>query len=210
MKVIQYLRDKYGKNNVAMVGASSVLTTPVCFRNVASTFEHPIKDILIISKQLDGNWSIDEALDKCEGFRQYCTSYPDELQIMRRLHGIVRHSSTHAGGVIIADNIINKIPVRAIEVDGIRDMLIACYDKEVIHDLGYTKFDLLGLNTLTVIEETVLSINKEYDMQLDLDKLIFDDQEVFSMLCEGDVDAVFQVSNQKQMTMQLAPKCFDD
>lgn len=210
MKVIQYLRDKYGKNNVAMVGASSILTTPVCFKNVASVFEHTTKEVLTISKQLDGNWCIDEALEKCADFRKYCISYPNELEIMRKLHGIVRHSSTHAGGVIIADNIINKVPVRAIEIDGKRDMLIACYDKDVLHDLGYTKFDLLGLNTLTVIEEAIISVNKEYDAQIDLDKLSFDDPEIYSMLCEGDVDGVFQVSNQKQMTVQMQPKCFDD
>ena len=210
-RVIEYLKGKYGANNVAQVGAESMLTAPVAFKNVASAYDEINSSAInYISKQLHSTWTIDECIEKCKDFAKYAKQYPLHIDVMKRMYGIVRHSSTHAGGVIICEGITELIPVRTIAED--RSTFIACIDKDMAHDLGFTKFDILGLTNLTVIEQAKQDVDSEYELKypLDLDKLDLDDPEIYKDLCMGDVSGVFQLANQKSMVMQQQPKCFND
>lgn len=206
--VVDYLIKKYGKKNVALVGAQSMLTTSACVRGVLSVFGHPSQYINAISKSIDARWGLGEALKSSKELSKHVEKFPKELEIMYKIYGINRHSSVHAGGVVIYPDVATSVPVRT--AGGKRDIPIIALDKEVIHDLGYFKFDILGLNTLTIVEETLSSIEGETGKKPDVASLDFNDEKVYNMISSGDVTGVFQLSNQVHMLKRQKPKCFDD
>ena len=134
--------------------------------------------------------------------------YPIEFQVIERLEGLISHESQHAGGVVIYEGLNEMIPLKS---DGSnRNIRIAAFDKYMLEDLGYYKFDVLGLVTLPIIAKTLEYIKSNKGTELDLYKIDYEDSNVYNMLCEGDVSGVFQLNNQQQKIMQQKPNNFRD
>ena len=97
--------------------------------------------------------------------------------------------STHAGGVIICEDLIGKLPIMM--VDG---KVVVELDKNYIEELGHYKFDILGLKSLNVLDMALSNIEEEIEWH-DID---FEDKNIYDMLCDGDVAGVFQLSEPKR------------
>ena len=112
-----------------------------------------------------------------------------------RVEGMPRHTSTHAAGVVITPGeLTNYVPLQITSTsDDDHEYICTQYDKDCSEALGLLKMDLLGLRTLTVIDDTVKMIEKNQGIKLDIHHIDLEDPKTCQMLCAGDTAAVFQM-----------------
>lgn len=202
------LQSKYGKENVAKITTFGTMTPKSVTRKVLSFFEHQQSEINQIAKLIDdGARTMEEAYDN-KALVAVKNKYKTEFEIIERLEGMISHLGQHAGGIIIANNLSGILPVRTLGED--RNKRIVQFDKNDLEAIGHYKFDILGLDTLPVIKNTLESIKDAYNIEIDLHDVDYDDENVYDMLCEGDVSGVFQLSAQKTKVLQQQPRVFED
>ena len=130
------------------------------------------------------------------------------IDISKKLEGLPRHTSIHAAGVIISpEDLTNIIPIQKSD-----NIMVTQFSMSNLEEIGLLKLDFLGLRTLTVINDCIkmIKLNKETD--IDLDKLEFNDEKVFSMLGEGKTCGVFQLesSGMTSFMKELKPNSIED
>lgn len=139
---------------------------------------------ITIDKALDMNPELKEAYDNESRVKEL-------IDVARDLEGLPRHSSTHAAGVVIASNpLVEYVPLQKNE-----DMIVTQFTMGTLEELGLLKMDFLGLRTLTVMQDTVKNIKDNRGLDIDLDKIDFEDEKVYSMIGEGKTVGVFQLES---------------
>lgn len=203
--VFRHLQDKYGKTNVARVGAYTTFTCKAGLRKLMSTFGFNTKDINSIIKLLpdDLKFTLEEAVSRSAELKKWLSSHQLIYTALSRLEGIVEHHSTHAGGVVICKDLTSLLPVMTNSDD--REKLIIALDKKEIEELGHYKFDILGLESLTVMQNAI-----EYVDGYDKHSIDYEDPNIYEMLCSGDVLGVFQLADQRDKVVEQHPTCFKD
>lgn len=203
------LQHKYGVENVARVVAFGTLTPKAAVRKVLNTFDHPMSEQNAISKLIpDEAQSLAQAFEMSPDLEHYRRKFKTEFDVIERLEGVISHESMHAGGVIIYPDLSRYVPIKTISED--RSKRIVAWDKYMLEDLGHYKFDVLGLETLPTVRRTLDSIRETTGEDIDLNRIDYEDPEVYAMLCKGDVSGVFQLANQAQKVMEQRPKDFRD
>jgi len=178
-RVMQYTRDRYGAENVAQI---------VTFGTMAGRTVVPDSDLI--------------------AFRKEKPEYAELFRYSVALEGMVRHISTHAAGVVIADRpIVEYVPL-AKNGDDITTQWSAGH----LEELGLLKMDYLGLRTLTILDRTLANIRLLGDEPPDLEHLPEDDPSVFEFLTNGDTLGVFQLESEgmRRLLHRLKPDCFED
>lgn len=203
------LVQKYGKNSVARIIAFGTMTPRAVIRKVLNTFEHDSVTIKRITSLVpDLCPSLDKAIELNPQVHTELSKFKTEYKVIKRLEGMISHESQHAGGVIIYPDLYKILPVKTNRDEP--DKLIIAWDKYMLEELGHFKFDVLGLETLPVLNNAVRSIKEELGVDIKLTELDREEPEVYEMLCKGDVSGVFQLANQAQKVMQQKPKNFKD
>lgn len=195
--VQNYLRKKYGEDNVAHVSNVNTITPKVYARDIARSCElggsreEAIRIGNDVADCLPSDiHSIDEALVKVPLFAEYCKKYP-QFEKYKYICGKFRAWSTHAGGIIIsARPLTGLVPLRK-DKDG---ALAVEYDKDKSEENGLVKMDTLGLSTLDIIGQTMALIKESgkvvppSDLNYqEYDKLTYD------LISKGDTFCVFQL-----------------
>lgn len=206
--VIQYLQNRWGKDNVSTIVARGKLTARALIRKVMSVNGHSMAEINIIAKSLPKK--LDLLLEDCHEsaeFSSFISQHPDQYYAMQRLEGTIDHLSKHAGGVLITPYpIVQMLPLL---YDNETNMYVSGFDKYQLEELGLYKFDILGLIRLQVVDETIRNI-KLSGKDFSLDDIDYTDKKVYDMLCKGDVFGVFQLDAQAHLTKLLAPQNEED
>ncbi len=203
------LQKKYGVENVARIIAFGHMTPKAVCRKVLNCFEHPYDVINHVTKLIPELCpSLKEAYKHAPALLDYKEKYKVEFEVIERLEGTISHESQHAGGVLIYPGLSSLLPVKTRGQD--RTMRIVGFDKNMLEDLGHYKFDILGLDTLPVIKRCLDSIKEIEGVDIDLYALDYDDANVYTMLCEGDVSGVFQLGGQAQKVTEQQPRDFKD
>lgn len=203
--VYKHLQDVYGSDNVARVGAFNRFTAKSALRKVMGIYGFSQTEISkVISYMPDKlHFTLAEAIEYSPELEQWLESHKNIYHAVEKMEGIISHFSTHAGGVIIWDGLTKLLPVMIDKQD--EDKLVVAYDKTIIEELGFYKFDILGLNSLTLLKDTL-----DYTPQINWETVDFEDENIYKMLCEGDVLGVFQLSDQADKVVAQQPKCFED
>lgn len=203
------LQSKYGERNVARIVAFGTMTPKAVCRKVFSTFDYPTAIVNSISKLIpDLCPSLKEAYIASPELLKMKDKYRLEFSVIERLEGTISHESQHAGGVIIYDSLSKHLPIKTVGED--RSKRIVAFDMDMIHELGYFKFDILGLITISIIRETVKSVEAMTGEIIDLYAIDYEDEKIYNMLSQGHVSGVFQLANQAQKVMEQNPKNFRD
>ncbi len=124
------------------------------------------------------------------------------------LEGLNRHYSVHAAGVVISDvPLVERVPLFAP-----KDDIVSQYSMKDIEAVGLTKFDFLGLKTLTVIKNAVNFIKESKGIESDVNDLPLDDKETYKLLMRGETDGVFQLesSGMKDIMVNMKPDRIED
>lgn len=213
-KVIEYVTKKYGKDHVALIITFGTLAARAVLRDVGRVLNIPLSEVNRIMKMVptELGLTLDKALQMSKEFRQEYEKNATVHQLVeysKILEGLVRHSSTHAAGVVISAAPVDDYVPMQYSKEG---YLTTQYDKNLVEELGLLKMDFLGLRTLTVIGDTVKLIKASQGVDVDIDHIPLDDPETCKLLTAGDTAGVFQMESEGITTLvkELAPKGFTD
>lgn len=196
-EVIEYVKDKYGRENVAQIITFGTLGAKTVIRDIGRVLEIPFVDCDRLAKMIpdDPNMTLDLALKLNPDFKKACETEPNAQRIMKYAHvlqGLPRNPGTHAAGVVIGEKpLIELIPL-ALDKE---KQTVTQFEMKPIEAIGLLKMDFLGLKTLTMIQEAVDNIKATSGTDLDMDTLPMDDQKTFDLLNRGDTVGVFQVES---------------
>ena len=214
-EVIRYVTEKYGADKVAQIGTFGTMSSKAVIKDVGRVMGLAYSEVDRLSKMVPSFrgkvFSIEEAVNKVKEIKERLSGnkqLAEVVELAKSLENMVRHSSTHAAGVVISNEpLADYIPL----YKGSKNEIVTQFDMSSIEKLGYVKFDFLGLKTLTIIDKAVKYV-RENEKKFDLDKIPLDDPKVYSLLCEGATMGIFQVesSGMKDLLARLRPTEFED
>ena len=218
-EVIEYVRRKYGDANVAQIGTFGTLKAKAALRDVGRVLNLPLSRVEEINKLIPTrlNITLDEALKEEPMLRKLVEQDPDIERLMglaRQIEGSVRNASTHAAGVVIADQALESlVPLQVIRRGDKEEIVCTQWDMGDVEKAGLLKMDFLGLRNLTTLQAAVNLINQRYpDNPVELDKLPLDDAKAFELLQKGETKGVFQLESAgiRDLLVKMRPDRFAD
>src|SRR6266851_8408178 len=217
-EVIQYIRERYGRDSVGQIITFGTLKARAAFRDVARTLRVEPGEVDRFTKLIPAGPGISvtlaEAPEKSPELRQLARQ--DErvrkiLELGSRIEGLARHASVHAAGVVIAPGpLTDYVPVCLAPQEP--DAIITQYDMVALEQVGVLKIDVLGLKTLTVIHDAVQMVRERHGTALDMDALDLEDAAVYRLLRSGRTAGVFQFESPLATDCLRSMRCdrFDD
>lgn len=213
-EVINYIKEKYGRDKVAQIITFGTMASKAVIRDVGRALQEDYSFCDKLAKMIPLGFSLDKALEKTDEFKQIYQSDERATKIIdfaKKLEGCVRHASTHACGLVISkDPLIDIVPLQYPSQKDQR--IITQYEMHSIDDLGLLKMDLLGLKNLTIIEDTLARIYKIHNKNIIIEDIILDDAKVYEILQKGETTSVFQLESDgmKRYLKKLKPNEFED
>lgn len=235
-KVIDYVVEKYGRNQVAHIATYGTMAAKMSLKDVARVLDLPLSESNALAKLVpekpkitlerifnasltgDGsladreNLSSDE-LEQVKQLRQIKSAGGLTSRVIESamiLEGSVRGTGIHAAGIIIAPHDLTDIMPVSTSKDV--SLLITQFDGSVIENAGVIKMDFLGLKTLSILKEAIRLIEQNHKIKIDLDAIPLDDAITFEMYQRGETNATFQFESagmQKHLR-DLKPDQFSD
>jgi DNA polymerase III subunit alpha len=236
-KVIDYVVDKYGKNQVAQIVTYGTMAAKMSIKDVARVMDVPLPESNALAKLVpekpgtklyrvlhapisarEGEKALEEdySSDDIENIKKLREIYngkgltTDVLHIAERLEGSVRNTGIHAAGIIIAPKDLTElIPVFTSKDT---NLCITQIEGSVIEDSGVIKMDFLGLKTLTIIKDALDLIKQNHGVDIDIDTIPLDDVKTYELYQRGDTIATFQFESpgMQKYLKELKPDQFAD
>jgi len=212
-EIIRYVTEKYGTDHVAQIITFGKMQAKAVVRDVGRAMNIPYGEVDAIAKMIPNvlNITLEDAIKSESRLAEEEKKNPKVkklLNLSRSLEGLNRHASTHAAGVVISDvPLVERVPLCSP-----KDDVVTQFTMNDISTVGLTKFDFLGLKTLTVIKNALKFIREGRRDALDMDALPLDDRETYQLLMKGDTDGVFQLesSGMKDILVSMKPDCIED
>lgn len=212
-EIIKYVTDKYGKDKVTQICTFGKMMAKGVIRDVGRALNIPYSDADRIAKLVPNvlNITLAQAFEMEPRFAEERKKSPQIdklLSLSVVLEGLNRHSSVHAAGVVISDvPLVERVPLFAP-----KDDIVSQYSMKDIETVGLTKFDFLGLKTLTVIRNAVNFIRESHNIDININDLPLDDRDTYELLMKGETDGVFQLesSGMKDLLVNFKPDHIED
>ena len=216
-EIIDYVKQKYGKQNVAQIITFGALWSKAAVRDIGRVLQLPYSRVDKIAKLIPVQGtkpvSLNEAMQTEEALIEEAKN--DEqvsrmLNISRELEGVLRNASTHAAGIVIGDRrLVELVPLYQ---DPRSDMPATQFTKDWVEKAGLVKFDFLGLKTLTIINEAVSLVNSASSKDLDINKIPLNDYQTFKLYSDAKTMSVFQVESKgmRDALIDLKPNSLED
>ena len=212
-RVIDYVKQKYGHENVAQIITFGTMAAKGVVRDVGRVLGVPLSDVNRICALIPSalGTTLESAFQAEPELRAWAQRDPQIgrlFHIARRLEGLARHPSVHAAGVVIADKPLEEY-VPLYSAGGER---ITQYPMDILPKVGLLKIDFLGLKTLSIIRRAVEFIQADHGVKVDIDAIPLDDRKTFAMLSGGDSLGVFQFESSgiRDLLRRLKPDKFSD
>jgi DNA polymerase III subunit alpha len=215
-KVIRYVQQKYGRDQVAQIITFGRLKARAVLKDTGRVLQMSYGQVDRLAKLVPNHptdpWTLERAIN---GVSELAAEYKNDAQVKRlldlamKLEGFPRHSSTHAAGVVIGDRpLAELIPMYR---DPRSDMPVTQFDMKYVEAAGLVKFDFLGLKTLSVLKKAVEMLAAR-GIVVDLDALAWDDEEVYKLLQRGETVGVFQLESEgmRRTLAAVKPTSFGD
>ena len=239
-KVIDYVVEKYGKNQVAQIITYGTMAAKSSIADVARVMDLPLPESRALTKMVperpgielkrvlhapmkakDGEKSLEEkdglGNDDLENVKKLREIYKQEDTILskvlheaERLEGSVRNTGIHAAGIIIAPKDLTELIPVATSKES--NLWLTQIEGNVIEDAGVIKMDFLGLKTLTIIKNALQLIKQNHGVEIDIDKIPLDDKKTFELYQHGATIGTFQFESagMQKYLRELKPDKFDD
>lgn len=232
-QVINYVVDKYGRNQVAQIITYGTMAARSSLRDVGRVMDIPLPEVDRVAKSfptalgvsladiLEGDDLSEkmkeklnsEDLEKAYNFRKLANGDDDiakMIQTARKLEGSVRNTGIHACGVVITpDDITKYVPVTVAKDS---DLLVSQFDNSVAEAAGLLKMDFLGLKTLTIIKDAVRIIEEVRGVKIVPDEIPLDDPATYELFQKGETVGIFQYESEgmQKHLKDLKPNKFED
>lgn len=187
--VIAHMCDKYGKGKVCQILNFSYITPNVAIRDAARILGIPYSESQRIADCFKYD-TFQEGLDNHPELLNSIDKYGELFSMAQKFTGKIRNVSKHAGGVAVADTTLDEYLACKRGDNG--ETVIQC-DKKMVEAIGLVKFDLLGVETLSIIQNTAKLAGINPDDLLPINGKLLNDKEAFDVICRLDVDGLFQV-----------------
>lgn len=235
-KVIDYVVQKYGKNQVAHIVTYGTMAARSSIKDVARVLDLHLSEANLLVKYVPEKPGItlkrilhaeikgDTGLEAKEGlgndeielvtklreiYRQN-NLHSQVLHEAEKLEGSVRNTGTHASAIIIAPKDLTELlPVCTTKDD---DLFVTQFEGNIIENAGVIKMDFLGLKNLTIIKDALELINKNHETIIDIDKLPLDDYATYELYQKGETNGTFQFESpgMQKYLKELRPDKLDD
>ena len=193
-ELIEYVTQKYGRENVSQIITFGTMAAKAAVKDVGRAMDIPYSEVDRLAKLIPTTLGIELENALLESPQLKAAVDGDErlkdlMAVALRLEGLARHASTHAAGVVISPQPLTElVPVYKTN----RDEITTQYDMNALERIGLLKMDFLGLTTLTVLHDTVKSVQQNRGVQLDMDNLLLDDEATYKLFARGETTAIFQ------------------
>ncbi|MEG2561787.1 MAG: DNA polymerase III subunit alpha [Clostridia bacterium] len=236
-EVIEYVTQKYGKDKVCQILALGTMKAKGAIKDVARVYKVPLDIVNKTTKCIPNTpgltlqqvlgWAtvpskITDPEERAEKENELKKNFcPEVLDIYKtndemhrvidmalKIEGMPRNCSKHAAGVVICREVISDfVPLQRNGND-----ITTQFQKEEVEQLGMLKMDFLGLTTLTDISKAKQYIMENHGVDVDFEKLGYEDPEVYKLISSGETDAVFQLegSGMKKFMRELQPTNLED
>ncbi len=235
-KVIDYVVDKYGKNQVAQIITYGTMAAKMSIKDVARTLDLPLpesnalaklvpeKPGISLKRLLHAPYKGEKSLEEKESLN------PDDIENVKKLReiyegndirssvlheaeileGSVRNTGIHAAGIIIAPQDLTDLLPVCIAKDS--PMWVTQIEGSVIEDAGVIKMDFLGLKTLNIIKTSLELIKMNYGIEIDIEKIPLDDEKTFQLYQKAETIGTFQFESpgMQKYLRDLKPDKFED
>ena len=217
-EILEYVRGKYGADRVAQIITFGTIKGKQAIRDVGRvlglSFGETDKIVKLYPAPKQGrDFPLKDALEMEPRLKDERKNHPELFDYAFKLEGLLRHTSKHAAGVVIADDALHSmVPLYVDKENGVEGTAITQYSMKGIDDIGLLKFDFLALKNLTLIKDTLDLIVAGGNEAPDLNRLRLDDVETYKLLARGDTVGVFQMegSGMRRFLSDLKPTCFED
>ncbi|KAI9549110.1 hypothetical protein GHT06_007402 [Daphnia sinensis] len=235
-KVIDYVVQKYGKQQVAQIVTYGTMAAKMSIKDVARVLDLPLPEANALAKMvsdkpgiklnriltapLSGDGSLadkeglpSEDIENAKQLRDIMNGTDMRAAVLKEalvLEGSVRGTGIHAAGIIIAPKDLTEIIPVATAKDS--DLLVTQYEGTVIEDAGVIKMDFLGLKTLTIIRDALRLIKQNHGIDIEIDYIPLDDKKTYELYQRGETNATFQFESagMQKYLRELKPDKFDD
>ncbi|MEZ5058025.1 MAG: DNA polymerase III subunit alpha [Saprospiraceae bacterium] len=232
-KVINYVVEKYGKNQVAQIVTYGTMAAKSSLRDVGRVMGVPLPEVDRVAKtfplqlgatlkqvladgdihpKLKGKLNAED-MERAKNFRQLAEGndpIAKMIQTARKLEGSVRNTGIHACGVVITpDDITKYVPVSTAKDS---DLIVSQFDNSVAEDAGLLKMDFLGLKTLTIIKDAIKHVKHTHGIDIDPDEISLEDEKSYELFQKGETVGIFQYesSGMQKYLKELKPTRFED
>ncbi len=214
-KVLQYVIDKYGFNQVAQIITYGTMAPKSAIRDAGRVMELPLPETDTIAKLIPERpgtkfANVFQEIKELAGISQGQGLPAQVLNQAVVLEGSLRNIGIHACGVIITPQPLTELIPVARSKDS--ELLLTQFDNSVVESAGMLKMDFLGLRTLSIIRTTIENVEKRHGVRLDIDSLPLDDAETYALYQRGETNGTFQFESpgmQKHLRA-LKPDRFQD
>ncbi len=199
-RVIDYIVQKYGRDNVAQIITYGSMRARAVIRDVGRVLGVPLHVIDQFAKKIPKvvDITLRDALQSEPDIAREIERTPalkEVWDVALKLEGNARHAGKHASGIVISDRpLMEHVPLYVQE-----DAVMTQYDMNAVAKLGLLKIDILGLETLTVLDRAVKLVEKTRGVRVELERIPLDDRETYAMLSGGSVRGVFQLETSRGM-----------
>ncbi len=213
-EVIEYVTNKYGRENVAQIITFGTLAAKAAIKDVGRAMDMPYSDVDRIAKMVPTtlNIKLDDALKDSPPLQE---AYEKDQQVRklldtaRKLEGLVRNAGMHAAGVVISPRpLIELVPLHSTK----NDEIVTAFDMFAIEKMGLLKMDFLGLTTLTILDDT-LKLIAQKGQQLTLDHIPLEDEATYQKVFHrGLTSGVFQFESHgmRDVLRRYLPNSIED
>ncbi|MFA7605386.1 MAG: DNA polymerase III subunit alpha [Rhodocyclaceae bacterium] len=220
-RVIEYVRERYGKEAVSQIATFGTMASKAVVRDVGRVLDLPYGLCDRLSKLVPVEGAKPVSLRKAYEMEPQIAemmsdgndgeSVQELWSLAEPLEGLSRNVGMHAGGVLIAPGKLTDFCPLYI-ADGDDATPVSQFDKDDVEAVGLVKFDFLGLRNLTIIDLAVKYVEQLSGERLDLNALPFTDPAAYQILKDANTTAIFQVESEgmKKLLKKLAPDRFED
>ena len=207
-EVIEYVKNKYGKQHVGHIITYGTLKAKQVLRDVGRVLNYPSREIDSICKSIPNvlDMNLEKAYNEAPLFRQKIEASEANrrlYRIARKLEFNPRHESTHAGDIVFSRKPLQEVvPITLIEAD----MYSTQYTMEHLEELGLIKMDFLGLRNLSIIAE--ICARESFDIR----KIPLNDSKTFKLIQDVNVMGVFQLESagMRNLIRKMKPRNFEE
>ena len=214
-EVINYVTQKYGRENVAQIITFGTMAAKAAIKDVGRAMDIPYSDVDRIAKMIPTtlNIKLETALKESLALQQAYESDSQIRQLIdtaKKLEGLVRNAGMHAAGVVISPRPLNElVPLYKTK----NDEIVTAFDMVAIEKMGLLKMDFLGLTTLTILDDALKLIKQTRGEQIELDSIALQDQATYEKVFHsGLTSGVFQFESHgmRDVLRRYKPNSIED
>lgn len=220
-EVLAYLKAKYGEDRVAQIITFGTMAARASVRDAGRALGLPYAFCDQVAKLIPFEPNVDKSetklgkyIEEVAELKELYETNPNAKKLLDsalKLEGVVRHASVHACGTVVSkEPLTNYMALQRSPQD--ENATITQFEMHSVEDLGLLKIDLLGLKTLTIIEDTLRLLKETKNIDIDISKIPLDDKKTYELLQTGETTGVFQFesSGMRRYMKDLVPTELED